>query len=540
MATANIQSIGITSVTSKELEDSEKDYQKRRQIKSGVINGTDSLEIATSKAGVAHSAEAQGPKVKGVGAAKGTHEGLVAAKSTVEKLLKEAGVTFSPKDLESAEDLETLVLQTIEGLESELEGEGGQFPAGPRKAKLIRLCEKLTKAVEEYRTQYMSVAALQDESSQLTADSFPLTPDSSQPSADSRQLTADSSQSTVTPEEAKIWKTLEVHLEKNFGIKVGKEKDPEKIQTKLFESFNKKLKTFKIRESEIKAQVETLKVEVEKAQKTKDPETVHKLTEQAKVLVKELKEIAQQKALLQKSFASDNALIEQGLRIRTERELGIKAAEHSTSSPTLLGSQSVGEEADSRQLSALSSQPAAHKSGPALVGAQSAGSEEADSSQLTADSSSAPMLDISGIGLSIASQGFSMKSEAKKTEKEVKKLLAAALSGNWEACKACLIFLDKRASMLTIGIAGQTIKAMQYYEKQMGALSGSIGKLDGKSPDYSGKLAQINSQMNMYSLNRQSIANFLRDTMSLREEVGNLTHSVLQKDGQISSSLSRG
>ena len=40
-------------------------------------------------------------------------------------------------------------------------------------------------------------------------------------------------------------------------------------------------------------------------------------------------------------------------------------------------------------------------------------------------------------------------------------------------------------------------------------------------------------------MNRQSIANFLRDTMTMREEIANLTHSVLQRDQQITASISR-
>ncbi len=126
-----------------------------------------------------------------------------------------------------------------------------------------------------------------------------------------------------------------------------------------------------------------------------------------------------------------------------------------------------------------------------------------------------------------------MKSEAKKTDQAVKKLLAAALSGNWEAIKSALILLNKKASMLMIGIGAQTIKSMQYYEKQMGVLSKSIGQLDSKSSDYSGKLAQINSQMNQYSLNRQSISNFLRDAMTMREEMASVLQSINQKESQI-------
>ena len=147
--------------------------------------------------------------------------------------------------------------------------------------------------------------------------------------------------------------------------------------------------------------------------------------------------------------------------------------------------------------------------------------------------------DFSGTTLSIASTGSNVRSEARKTDKALKKLLQAALAGNFEAIKTALIFLDKRASLVTIGMGSQTIKAMQSYEKQMSALSGSIGKLKGSEPDYNAQLAKINSEMNQYSMNRQAIGNFLRDTMSMKEEISNLTSSFLTKAGQISSTVSR-
>jgi uncharacterized coiled-coil DUF342 family protein len=80
---------------------------------------------------------------------------------------------------------------------------------------------------------------------------------------------------------------------------------------------------------------------------------------------------------------------------------------------------------------------------------------------------------------------------------------------------------------------------MQSYEKQMSALNNSIGKLKGNEPDYNAKLAKLNSEMNQASLNRQSIVNFLRDTMNMREEIGNTTHGMITKVSQIQSTLSR-
>lgn len=148
--------------------------------------------------------------------------------------------------------------------------------------------------------------------------------------------------------------------------------------------------------------------------------------------------------------------------------------------------------------------------------------------------------DSSGTLLAIQSVGNKLRSDARMTDKLIKKLLQAALNGNWEAVKSALIFLDKRASQIVIGMGAQTVKAMTLYEKQMSGVSKGIGQLKGTEPDYSSRLAKFNSEMNLYSQNRMAIANFLRDTMSMREEIANMTHSVLQKDAQISSAISRG
>lgn len=338
--------------------------------------------------------------------------------------------------------------------------------------------------------------------------------------------------------EERLWKGME-----EIGlIKHPSDRDPEKIAEKI-----ELLKKFV---SRLDQEIHQKKEELQKAQELLATTSTANERAQAKKAVEtlqtEVNALIEKKAVLQQSIVGAEDLQEKMTGLQTRRDLGLPIDDFAgfDVDSLLVQSSSVKEEGPQ----------AAHGGSPrgrqgrisqASDRHQDGGAIRLGTASVSSDASSGPSPlvaanDFSGTLLSIQSVGYNLRSDARKTDKLIKRLLQAALNGNWEAVKSALIYLDKRASQIVIGMGAQTVKAMTMYEKQMSQVSKSIGQLKGTEPDYSSRLAKFNSEMNMYSQNRMAIANFLRDTMSMREEIANMTHSVLQKDSQISSAISRG
>ena len=63
--------------------------------------------------------------------------------------------------------------------------------------------------------------------------------------------------------------------------------------------------------------------------------------------------------------------------------------------------------------------------------------------------------------------------------------------------------------------------------------------MNAKDPDYSAKLAKINSEINIYSQNRQAAMSFLKDGLTGMEENLQMAQGWIQTRGRLITALSR-
>ncbi|QQR79699.1 MAG: hypothetical protein IPJ69_10140 [Deltaproteobacteria bacterium] len=151
----------------------------------------------------------------------------------------------------------------------------------------------------------------------------------------------------------------------------------------------------------------------------------------------------------------------------------------------------------------------------------------------------ATMLGAQSTFLAVQSTTTTLNQQSRKTDNEIKKLIRAIQSGNYEALSTAMIMIDKRATQSILNMGLQTIKAMDYYDKQTAQLSKSVGTITGNDTGSSARLQQANIRMSQYSSGRASITSFLRDTMTAKEEITSATRAFQQKRDQISSIASR-
>ncbi len=151
----------------------------------------------------------------------------------------------------------------------------------------------------------------------------------------------------------------------------------------------------------------------------------------------------------------------------------------------------------------------------------------------------AVMLGSQSTYLATQSTTTALNQQTRRTENEIKKLIRAIQAGNYEALSTAMIMIDKRATQSILNMGLQTIKAMDYYDKQTAQLSRTLGNIRGNDTGTNARLAQVNVQMNQYSSNRSAITSFLRDTMTAKEEITSATRAFQQKRDQISSIASR-
>ena len=349
---------------------------------------------------------------------------------------------------------------------------------------------------------------------------------------------AEEAHTETSAREKELW----AGVEKIVGKELTKGKEIEQVRKAFTEQMRTKVLALQSTVKELTAKQKELETKL----KTATPAEKTTLEKALKEVTTQLTQANQKLVQLQKAVNDFSTSADAILALEASRDLGLTETiveKKAGRGPRVQTSSATGERRKPATETSTSQVPTATQSTQGVSGLkiQSAGEGSGGDGDVSANAPMAQTMasDFSGTTLAIASAGSNIRSEARKTDKVLKKLLQAALSGNFEAIKTALIFLDKRASLVTIGMGAQTIKAMQSYEKQMSALSTNIGKLKGTEPDYNAKLAKINSEMNQYSMNRQAISNFLRDTMSMKEEISNLTSSFLTKAGQIASTVSR-
>ena len=147
----------------------------------------------------------------------------------------------------------------------------------------------------------------------------------------------------------------------------------------------------------------------------------------------------------------------------------------------------------------------------------------------------ATMLGTQSVFLETQSQANNLTQQAKKTDRQLKKMLAAVKAGNFEALTACMLLITKKFSNTVLNIGSKTITAMQYYDKQTADLTKQLSTIQGNDTRANARLSQVSLQMNSYSSNRSTIMNLLKEAMSAQEEGVSNLKSFLQKKEQITS-----
>ena len=147
----------------------------------------------------------------------------------------------------------------------------------------------------------------------------------------------------------------------------------------------------------------------------------------------------------------------------------------------------------------------------------------------------ATMLGTQSVFLETQSQANNLTQQAKKTDRQLKKMLAAVKAGNFEALTACMLLITKKFSNTVLNIGSKTITAMQYYDKQTADLTRQLSSIQGNDTRANARLSQVSLQMNSYSSNRSTIMNLLKEAMSAQEEGVSNLKSFLQKKEQITS-----
>jgi len=507
MATQQVPTIqvNIPKVRNKELQEQGLEADKRLAKAQAVSDSFDGIE----KGGFAKAAEGSPPP----SSKESAHDNVKKAFTQLRAKLAAAGESENGKNLE---ERATARLTTLDQKIADLEGGGKSQEA----AHLQKIQADLFSALQDYRAAHFS-------------ETEPVNP----PVA----AVGESADSGT------VWTQLRQEF-KTLGIDTEGE-DIESLQAKFVQKVRGDVEDLKTQKSALTDRVQELQQKI----KIASPEEKKALEAQLTQLKEQLNLVAQKTQGLQHSLSTIGALIDNALRLQIASDLGIqdprkdrrkilkadsKGEKKQSSGNGIVKAQSAGKSTPHPgplPQGERGSDPSLLKISSPSMGEDQGGGEGVDSAGVVGLASN----DFSGTTLSIQAVGSNLKQQSKETDKLIKKLLQAAVAGNWDSVKDALIFLDKRANQIIAGIGAQTIKAMQSYEKQMSQLSGTLGKLKGTEPDYNAKLAKINSDMNMYSMNRQAITNFLRDTMTMREEIGNLTHSVLGADERLISAIAR-
>ncbi len=548
----NPVNVGIQTLSHKDLERQDEEAKKNR-AKSSFETPGDSVDVQPSQnATVSTAGEAKRP------AGTSAHALMKGSRDRLENALKKAGVELKHNDnfIEKAQT-------ALDGLDAKITAclENGSKGL----AQFEHLRDEIIESLAVYEASLQAEVAVETIGTQSAV------------SETGESAGTDGAASEPNPEEiAALWNDLDNEF-KTIGLDVEGKNDVELVKNQATAQFSKALEAVKVKETELKASLTALQEQLKTAASPADKKRIET---EIKTLEADLKAVLVQQQNLKVSYLTINEAV---MRFLAAQDLGIefdknkkvetrstvqtssaKKTDSATGGATprsgqtssgagagagggvTLNTASAGGTSYTQGASFGGGQPEVAPSGPGnpgtggeLLGTASA---EAAGAPITGNTNilqTSAMNDFSGTTVAIAATGNALKSDARRTDEAIKKLLRAVQSGNFEAITTALILLDKRASQIVIGMGGATIKAMQHYEKQMGALSKSLDSLKTDDASYNAKLAQVNSQMNIYSMNRQAISSFLQQTLSSREEIGNNTKGWISKVVQISSALSR-
>lgn len=492
--TNQIPTVSVSVISHKEIEKEEARRAERRA--TPVV---DSVEIESGSQ-CAPSADTESPKsASRKGSHQSSHAQLLKTRSDLKQDIVRAG--FSATDQETdGEKLEEHASQVLEKVEDKIAEMKAQGKEGPQLDRLEKIQMRLLESFTKYQGAFLSANGIE----QAPRENVVSEPDFVKSSAES-------------PEETALWSQLSKELGV-FGIKVA-HKNIEIVQSDLLKAGKEGLSALKTRETALKEEETAAKDSLKQAT---TPDEKQKAEKRLQEVQAELSTLVQKKLELQKSFTRAEGLSDKIVQMQTKRELGVEQEE--ISRPVVEKTPEAQQAPQRSEGSVVRIQSAQERARPSTDSLHTASESNSSESAFV----STP--DYSGTMLSIASSGSRLREDARKTDKQIEQLLRAALSGNWEAVKTALILLDKRASQVMVGMGALTVKSMRSYEKYMAGLSAELQRLTGNEADYNAQLASINSEMNMYSMNRQAISNFLRDTMSMAETIQNLTKGVLDSD----------
>ncbi len=532
----NSTSVRTTQETLEEQRREEEREKYRRQVQSSTVS------VVSKKVGVASSAEPMKPG----GRTTTAHERIRLAHTDLKKAFVEAG---GKGGKETEQNLDTSAVDQLETLQNEIDALIEKGAPEIQIEKLEAKRKALLGALDEYR------AAHADAESESAAAAEPEGPQAVQTTSSSEETgsAAGGESQPMTAEEQDLWTTMDAQL-KTVGVDRGGETNVEEVQKKFMTRIASDVAQLQAKDKELTEKFNEIhakwKSTTDPKQKAEYEKSLHELkaahTENSRLL------LSRQKLVMDVAATSDALL-----SYRVSMELGFKPAKSAKvksasvaksdasggatqksgeSSQPGLTAQSAGSAAGGGAPQAISSTggPGEGGDGP-LLGTASANEGDSYVSPEVALARTAA-LDNTGTTMSIASQGQSQRSEARRLDKLIKRLIMAAQSGNMDAVVSGLLFLGKRQKILTTSMGAQTLVAMQQYEKQLGIISNQIGALK-PSPDYSSKLAKLNADMSIYSSSRQMITQTFRDFLNASEEVDQLAHSVIGKLGQLGSRL---
>ncbi len=503
-----------------EIQKREKEAREKKAVRAQSI--PDTFE-ETSEVGIASQAEAPSPTGDTRKETRDTHKNLKESRSNLVHTTldgaKELGLKITVKDLEGSQ-LEEHVLEVLSGLEEkilELEEKEGN---SPRVAGLKKQRDEIYRAREDYLAAKSAV----EEAASPTA------------TVQSASAGEGSGNFTSTEREDSFWKKLE-----GIGFVSDASVPEERDLDKIWEKIDVKKAELANLSSKINEKKSTIKNLEDSLRTASTPEEKERIHQQIKTVKAELQGLVDQQQSLKRVIVQAISYAEQIQKIQVAGALGLNPDEQEEKRSRTVSAASVEPEKESRETQSSSSASEEPSTAP-FVGTASAGGGDSGSAGLVASGSTGVVTaanDFSGTTFSIASVGNNLRSDAKKTDKIIKRLLAAIKSGNWEAFKVAMIFINKQASTNLKAMGFQLVKAMQFYEKSQAELSGALKNLDAKSPDYNAKLANINLQINSYSQNRMAIGNFVRDMFTTVEEATNLTSSIISADHRIATAASR-
>jgi len=526
----NLASVDNAQKTLKENRDREEAAARKRYIPDAV-----KISTASNKPGVATSGEPARPHKP----TPSSHANIQAARSELQKALVSAGVKFPGGDV----DLESLALAQAETLQNNIDKLLEQRAPEARVAKEEAKREALLGALYKFQKAHVEAGAETGETPEVETASA-----SEGADADPKQM---------SEEEQNLWTQMAAQL-KTVGIDLGgEERNVDEVQKKFLTRVGSEFAQLQEKATGLNSKYQELLTQYKKETDPKAKMAFEKSLNEIKSVLGQINQRQMDLKTLVTNFGVTSDAL---LSYHVSHELGLaqkkatksakvqSASVKNESSPTGSPTQKTPKPDDSQ--AGLSVQSAGGGSTESVSGGTEGVHPEGqhapllDTSSATGDSYVSPDValartastDLTGTTTTIGQTGANSRAEAGRLDKLIKKLILAAQSGNMDAVVSGLIFLSKRANILTTSMGAQTLIAMQQYEKQMGVISNQIGALK-PSATYSSNLAKLNADMSIYSSARQQIVQTFQSTLSMKEQADELPHSVIQKLGQLGSRL---